>query len=193
MVILHRRYQNVKKEFWKFGGRPNGYTSRAACELWAMRLEPLFYAINKYSWNKFLVDVGAEVIVIPHHSGEKSMPSALLLWESNGTKRKTYRTRNDILKHQDFLWDCIQTHVKTPIMEANVLAYFNRSHNLHMITLSENNTYVKDAYYFQFDRNHFCHGNQGTHYIIESIAKPYTGTHKTPQTGQWNKQTVSFR
>ena len=86
----------------------------------------LFYVSNKLSGQKFLVDTGAQLSIIPPRRCDKLCPSATVLIAANGSTIKTYGTR--VLRLQlnttIFPWEFIIADVNKPLLGADFLCEF---------------------------------------------------------------------
>nr|VZI48402.1 unnamed protein product [Spirometra erinaceieuropaei] len=87
----------------------------------------LFFINDKSSGFRFLVDIGAEVSVIPPLRRHRLKPSQFSLQAANSTTISTYGQRSltlDLGLRRRFQWVFIEADVKSPIIGADFLSSF---------------------------------------------------------------------
>lgn len=90
------------------------------------RHDHLLYVADLKSGLKFLVDTGASLSVLPKKFGNQH-PSSLILYAANGSQIPTYGTRLIELNlglRRLFKWSFTCANVKTPILGADFLEYY---------------------------------------------------------------------
>lgn len=87
----------------------------------------LFYVCDRASQQRFLVDTGAEVSVLPPSPKERQSPSALTLRAANGSRIVTYGQRSITLNlglRRNFRWVFLIADVQSAILGADFLTHF---------------------------------------------------------------------
>ena len=89
----------------------------------------LFFITDRTTGNKFLVDTGAEVSVIPPSRAERQYRrDSLTLQAANNTSVATYGKRSptlDLGLHCTFHWIFVIADVRHPILGADFLRYYS--------------------------------------------------------------------
>lgn len=87
------------------------------------------YVTDQKSCQKFLIDTGADISIIPPSFADKTKgPSAMVLYAANNTIIKTYGNKSltlDLGFNKKFTYEFIVADVKKPIIGSDFLQHFN--------------------------------------------------------------------
>ena len=88
----------------------------------------LFYVHDNASGSRFMVDIGAEISIVPPSHAECScQPDSFRLQAVNGTDIATFGVRSltlDLGLHHTFKWVFVIADVQQPILGADFLQHF---------------------------------------------------------------------
>lgn len=101
------------------------------------------YILDSKSCNRYMIDTGADVSVIPPNARERNNPTPRALYAANGSKTVTYDTKRltfDLGLKRKFKWDFVIADVSTPIIGADFLLNFVMSREKKRKTDCRHNT-----------------------------------------------------
>ena len=107
------------------------------------KLDHLLYIQDLKSNRRFLLDTGAEIIIIPPKSTQRNSVSKKTLLATNHTTIQTFGTTAMNINFgmgPTFPWTLEIADVKSPIIGADFLLRFNLSVDLKNCRLIDNNT-----------------------------------------------------
>ena len=88
----------------------------------------LYYVYDPLSRNKFFIDTGAEVGVLPATANQKTLPTVTHLYAANGTKIPVYKRQTlqlELNLRRSFKWTFYMGAVSQAILGADFLTHFD--------------------------------------------------------------------
>ncbi|GFT24728.1 transposon Tf2-9 polyprotein [Trichonephila clavipes] len=160
ICYYHRRYKEQARKCVS----PCAFVQKTSklCHSWNGRAletyQPLFL-LDRKSGQKFLIDSGSEICVIPPSPTMNKSPQSNFLFAANNTKILAYgmvRKELNLGLRRPFIWTFIIADVSSPIIGADFLKHFNL-----LIDLKKKRRFLPKAAEQQYLLSEFLKGSKG--------------------------------